>query len=686
VESLERRELLSVQLIDTFNAGSYLRINGGSGADTITLAQNGTSLTVIDNGAVSNWNVNSFTHVQVSLNAGDDRIDSFGPVTEPVLVYAGDGDDTIYTGDGNDTVYGGWGDDRVYGRNGNDLLYGRESTAYPVFLVAPDTDNDIISGNGGNDTAYGGEGNDNVFGDAGNDLVGGDVGDDYVWGGDGGDAIFGGDGVDRLYGQLGTDFVVGGAGNDFLYGNEDGDTIWGQQGNDSIYGHAGADSILAGDGVDTVYGGDSNDTIYGDDGDDTIYGESGDDDLHGGDGVDYITGYYGNDTLNGDADTDWLLGEYGDDFLYGYTGNDYLFGGYNNDTLYGYTGNDFLSGDDGDDSLSGYSGDDDLYGGNGADDLDGGSDDDLLEGGDHNDNLEGSTGNDTLRGQNGDDNLYGSGGEDVLDGGAGDDGLYGGIDQDTLTGGSGSDRFLEHTWIDSFIPPGYPFPVPYLAWGASMTDFADEDARIGFQDGEQQTFHFAGQDGAYTYAGGTWLQSEIETIDSALAVLHHTTGNDNLLEKSDGSGMFFRRYGDLIAATGSFSAGAVNAGSYIGFFANTFGGTGDQVRATVFHEVGHNWDTEYDAVGWQSLSGWVHSATSPGPEWTQAHDASGEWWYLTSHQNDFARDYGRTNPNEDFATCFGSYFMGLAGLDASPAIDDIPAKKAFIEQMLDDLS
>jgi hypothetical protein len=219
-----------------------------------------------------------------------------------------------------------------------------------------------------------------------------------------------------------------------------------------------------------------------------------------------------------------------------------------------------------------------------------------------------------------------------------------------------------------------------------MTDLQPEDAYLGFEDGQQRDFTFAGQTGTYTYEGGIWTQNEIEVIDSALAVLHHATGNDNLLEREDTTPIMLLRYGDLIAATGNFNAGAVNMGSSLGFFDETFDGTDDAVRGTIFHEFGHNWDNEYDGAGWQALSGWVNSNTSPGPEWTQGGDDGGNWWYLTEHQNDFVSGYARTNPNEDFASSFASYFMGVGGWDTSPAIDDIPAKKNFIDQMIGDLS
>jgi hypothetical protein len=219
-----------------------------------------------------------------------------------------------------------------------------------------------------------------------------------------------------------------------------------------------------------------------------------------------------------------------------------------------------------------------------------------------------------------------------------------------------------------------------------MTDYAAGDARLGFEDGQQRDFTFSGQTGTYTYEGAVWTQGEVELVDSALAVLHHATGNDNLLERSDGSSMTLIRYGDLISGTGNFTAAAVNMGSTLGFFDAGFDNSDDALRGHVFHEFGHNWDAEYDADGWEALSGWVNSNGSPGPEWSQGGDDGGDWWYLTDHHDDFVSGYARTNPREDFAESFESYFRGVAGIDDSPAIDDIPAKKSFIEQMIGDLS
>ena len=70
------------------------------------------------------------------------------------------------------------------------------------------------------------------------------------------------------------------------------------------------------------------------------------------------------------------------------------------------------------------------------------------------------------------------------------------------------------------------------------------------------------------------------------------------------------------------------------------------------HEVGHNWDTESSFYQqWLSLSGW--EANIPGfhdvfPPAGKVKSDDGGWWHNSNAQ--FARDYGKMNPMEDWST------------------------------------
>ena len=48
---------------------------------------------------------------------------------------------------------------------------------------------------------------------------------------------------------------------------------------------------------------------------------------------------------------------------------------------------------------------------------------------------------------------------------------------------------------------------------------------------------------------------------------------------------------------------------------------------------------------------YINTSLDPG-----RNDRDG-WWYNASRKN-FVREYGRTDPYEDFATSFAAYFMG----------------------------
>jgi len=169
-------------------------------------------------------------------SAGDE---AFGP---PALDYLGQPGANVqlvvYAGDGRDTIIGGNANDRLYGEGGND------------FITAGDG-HDWAFGGVGDDTIFGGAGNDSLQGEQGNDAIHGDDGDDRIWGQQGNDALAGGNGNDYIWGGLDRDTIDGGAGNDFLYGEQGNDVIYGGKGNDLIDGGSGDDILWGGEGSDT---------------------------------------------------------------------------------------------------------------------------------------------------------------------------------------------------------------------------------------------------------------------------------------------------------------------------------------------------------------------------------------------------------------------------------------------------
>lgn len=380
------------------------------------------------------------------------------------------------------------------------------------------------------------------------------------------------------------------------------------------------------------YGGTGNDTLLGGTVRDELRGDTGNDRLEGHDGNDYLSGWHGNDTL---------LGGNGVDDIYGGTGDDWLYGGNDNDFLAGWTGKDRLYGNDGDDTLKGGDQEDWLFGGNGNDLLLGQAGNDRLYGSGDHDTLKGEDGDDYLSGGSGNDNLYGGKSRDDLNGGSGDDGLFGGADEDDLNGGSGDDRFL----ITRDSKTHYS--------GDKLEDITSNDAKINFQDGKGKVFESSGDRWA-EYASGSFSDQEVERIDAALADLHGLTNNTKFLKHSNGSELVFQRMGAWLK--GNFEASGYNSRNTgtVTFLDNAFDQGEDWLAQVVIHEIGHNFDDEnVNWTAWKSISGWTQTPGKDKDDYRLAGD--GTWYYKETAV--FARDYGRHDPREDFATYFTKVVM-----------------------------
>jgi Ca2+-binding RTX toxin-like protein len=397
----------------------------------------------------------------------------------------------------------------------------------------------------------------------------------------------------------------------------------------------------------------------------TANGGDGDDTLRATRGLNSLRGEAGNDTLTGGTSIDFLDGGAGTDLVIASGGGFTL----SNSSLIGtVTGSDSISGIERAN----------LFGAGSDDRIDASAftiGSVVIDGGGGSDTLIGTPNGDRISGGSGNDNLYGRSGKDTLLGGSGTDGLYGGQDLDSLSGGTGSDRFLDRSWVEKKL-----LIFSERKWEDTITDYNDsQDTRIAFENGGETTRDFAGQTGKYTYAAGTWADDEVEVIDSALGILHRATGNVRLLEKKNGDLLRFVRQGALINSEGgSFTAGAWNSDGVV-FFPETIS-AGD--RGTTLHEIGHNWDTEYNASAWRAVSGWTTSDKSKDANFEKALDQDTNWWYLKSAQ--FASNYAKTNPNEDFAESFEAYFLSVGGFSSN--VSSIPDKKAFLDNMVADLS
>ncbi|MFM7541638.1 MAG: calcium-binding protein, partial [Planctomycetota bacterium] len=191
IEALETRATPAAGITASLFRGQLI-INGTERADIITLVRRGATIGVRGVPG-STFQARLVVSVQINAGGGNDVVRAntealIGgvPITLPVTINGGAGNDTITGGAGNDSINGGDGNDSINGGAGND----------------------VINGNNGNDTLTGGNGNDAINGNDGNDAVSG---------GQGNDAVTGGNGIDTLNGNDGNDSINGGAGDDLLY-------------------------------------------------------------------------------------------------------------------------------------------------------------------------------------------------------------------------------------------------------------------------------------------------------------------------------------------------------------------------------------------------------------------------------------------------------------------------------------
>lgn len=618
---LERRQLLASVGVEN----GVLNIFGTDAVDRVVVASvNSTTVRVnVTNVGTEDFSRSQFREI-LFIGVGSD--DFFENQTNIVSRAFGNlGNDTLIGGSADDVLVGGGGSDRIQGNSGDDTIRGGGGGSTPNVLT-------------------GGDGNDRIFGGVGANTIDGDAGDDVVFGNSGDDEVDGGAGDDQLYVGGGNNTVRGGSGDDIVIGGAGVDTVFGEAGVDRIYALGGDDVIDGGNDADLLFGGDGDDRHVGGTGDDQIRTGRGDDFADAGAGDDFISGFQGDNTLNGGS---------GADRINAGSGNDIVNGGDGNDRLFGQAGDDIIEGGSGDDFILGEAGDNHIRGGNGDDEIFGGAGDDFLEGGNNDDLIFGFGGN---------DQLFGSAGSDVLLGLDGLDGLSGGTGSDIVRGGRGADRFLSLS-------------------GDDRPDFGAADALIQFRSGNRN-----------------WTHREIEVLDEGLRKLHIRTGGTRVLKDSlDPEPLTIFKE----AATGNNNEAALNRleNSF------TFTTTG-QIQSETFtrsieiadwdenneaqnanrasiiiHEIAHNWDSarEINEVfsgqgfiwdryltvnGWRTTaaSGFTQSAVQTSEPFDLVFDSANTtftqvvttWHYRNGAT--FARDYGSTNAQEDWATVWEAAF------------------------------
>ena len=320
-------------IVDGLAVRTTTTLNTGLGDDSVTVDLNAET----DEFFVLNTQ-GPFGHDYLGTQRTDnDDVDASGS-TLPLIIFGGQGDDTIAAGSRDDIVFGDRG--RVEMRNAesdivqvlgwgglNDRTDGRAHLVSTVRTVDPTIGGqDSIADFGGANIILGGADSDYVNftlpsspegavpldgPEGGNDLIAGDhalVDFDTSTGvrvllqmrsidpSEGGD--------DYISSRSGIDLVFGGTGGDTIDGGNDQDRLLGDHGlfDINLPVDQPFQSIFIGDGFgagnDLIDGGDQDDVLLGQQGDDTLRGGAGEDDLTGGHNV--VGGVDGDDVLVGD--------------------------------------------------------------------------------------------------------------------------------------------------------------------------------------------------------------------------------------------------------------------------------------------------------------------------------------------------------------------------------------------------
>jgi Ca2+-binding RTX toxin-like protein len=175
---------LAAETFTVRNGSGDVLVQGGGGADTLTIDWSGKGGAVTSNAA---YGFHSHGPAWFDAGDGDHAAYSaaydganFAQFTGTVVFLSGSGDDSLWAGGLTNEIHSGAGNDEAHGLDGADTLYG-------------DDGNDVLYGDF-LDTATGA---DRLFGGAGDDILYGLGGNDRIDGGDGVDtAVFSGNRAD----------------------------------------------------------------------------------------------------------------------------------------------------------------------------------------------------------------------------------------------------------------------------------------------------------------------------------------------------------------------------------------------------------------------------------------------------------------------------------------------------------
>lgn len=229
----------------TVIADSVNTANGTSGDDKLYISTINADRSAYGNGGSDLFSVTAGDGGTIYGGASDDTVHN---LAEHVLIFAGDGNNSIQNGDKSNNSYGFYSG--IFTGNGDDTIrnYGYDVTIdsgngddYVLSDVRSDKEffrSATIYGSAGNDTIEVNDNETSVNGGAGNDVV--SISSSFDWKNH------------TLQGGIGDDTIYGGGSNIFLYTEGDGnDTVYNFADNDTIQvvANSAYDSIVSDDNV-----------------------------------------------------------------------------------------------------------------------------------------------------------------------------------------------------------------------------------------------------------------------------------------------------------------------------------------------------------------------------------------------------------------------------------------------------
>ena len=384
-------------------------------------------------------------------------------------------------------------------------------------------------------------------------------------------------------------------------------------------------------GISDVIGGQADDVLTGNDLDNHLMGGNGNDTLIGRAGEDKLEGQAGNDVLKGGEGYDLYVfvgSQLGSDTIEDASSRNQLdFSRFNGPASINLNRHDFQVVNWNNLNLK-------FEPGSLVTDVSGSRYSDIIIGNELDNTLAGNSGNDFILGKAGNDRLLGGAGNDWLLGESGNDGLYGGseAEADFLIGGADEDRLL-------------------TMQNDRLMDLSKNDAEIRFKNDSSR-----------------WTAREVEQVDMAFEQMQDAAGSVSILkDRWTQDPLQFVK----VKPNGEWSGR--NSSSWWLWNKNRKIQIADwnefdsrenaKAKSTVIHEIAHNWDDNRGEKNpyWNA--------------WEQLHERS-----LTL--NDFARSYGMTNAQEDWATMWVSHFNSTSNHGS----DLYQSKRDLVERFFDNFT